>query len=199
MPGQYQKSCAHHLALLFALCLIGLLLLGLKVPVTDFGAFWFAGTSLVHAQNPYDTAAALQAQRATGMDAGTPWVMRNLPSALFLTLPLGLLPYKWAWLFWTACLIGAIAFSATLCWRLYGGDSSDGNQLWIAWLLSFSFAPVLACLVGRTTRSNRTARDCAAVITPIQTRILGRHLSGPDCSEAAAHFPVCGCVAVLVH
>lgn len=118
------------------------------IPVTDFCSFWIAGHRLLHRLNPYDAAYALQVERALGFAEAKPLVMRNPPLALWATLPLGMLDYASAWIFWTCCLILSLAISARLLWAMYGGSQ---QQRWVALAVTFGFAPALACLtVGQT-------------------------------------------------
>jgi hypothetical protein len=118
------------------------------VRVNDFTAFWIAGHSLLAQRNPYDADYALPVERSMGFTQEKPLVMRNPPWALWSTLPLGVLNYGTAWLLWTSCLLLLLVFSARLLWMIYGGSQ---GQRWTAVLLTFLFAPTLACLsVGQT-------------------------------------------------
>lgn len=118
------------------------------IPVTDFCSFWIAGHRLLDRLNPYDAAYALQVERALGFTEAKPLVMRNPPWALWATLPLGMLDYASAWIFWTCCLILSLAISARLLWTMYGGSQ---QWRWVTVAVTFGYAPVLACLaVGQT-------------------------------------------------
>lgn len=83
-----------------------------------------------------------------GFSAARPLVMRNPPWALWITIPLGLLDYSSARLLWTCCLLLILMFSADALWRLYAGEQ---RRWWVPLLLTFAFAPTLACIsVGQT-------------------------------------------------
>lgn len=118
------------------------------LPVTDFTSFWIAGHSLLEHRNPYDVAHAQQIERFMGFTQSKPFVMRNPPWALWITLPLGLFDYSSAWFLWTFCLVAFVAVATNLLWTVYGGSN---NRRWIAAVLGFVFAPTLACIsVGQT-------------------------------------------------
>jgi hypothetical protein len=116
---------------------------GVKVPITDFGAFWVAGKALLHGGNPYETAAAFRLQQPLGVSAQSVFVMRNPPWTLIFTLPLGLLSYSAAWVLWSVLLVASSLLAAMICWRLNGGCP---QRHWIAWLVTFAFAPAIACI-----------------------------------------------------
>ena len=77
----------------FAFTAIGictLLLTGNSAGNHDFISYWAAGQQLIHHQNPYDADAILRIEHAAGFPVGyQALLMRNPPSALLLTLPLG--------------------------------------------------------------------------------------------------------------
>ncbi len=114
-----------------------------SVAVTDFTAFWIAGHRVLNRGNPYDSHYALEAERSMGFMEPKALVMRNPPWALWLTVPLGLLRYTSARLLWTLFLVISLWLSAELLWRIYG--TSPGPR-WAALLLTFCFAPTVACL-----------------------------------------------------
>lgn len=118
------------------------------LPVTDFTSFWIAGHRLLEHGNPYDVAHAQQVERSMGFTQIRPFVMRNPPWALWITLPLGLFGYSSAWFLWTICLVAFVAVATNLLWTVYGGSN---ERRWIAAVLGFVFAPTLACIsVGQT-------------------------------------------------
>jgi Glycosyltransferase family 87 len=116
--------------------------------VTDFTAFWIAGQRLIAHGNPYDATYALTVERSLAFTGQRPLVMRNPPWALWMTLPLGLLPLGAARLLWTGVLVAVLFGSALLVWKAYGGAS---RRRCIAILITFTFGPTLACVaIGQT-------------------------------------------------
>lgn len=142
------RTIAGLLILLAAVSVSTVLWRNTVLPVSDFTSFWIAGHSLLGHRNPYDARHAQEAERAMGLTQGRPFVMRNPPWVLWITLPLGMLTYRSAWLLWTVFLIFLVAYSARMLWAIY---DSSGRQRATPLLLSFFFAPTLACLsVGQT-------------------------------------------------
>jgi hypothetical protein len=115
-----------------------------NVALRDSVAYWAAGRLLVSDQNPYDHDAVLRLERQQGYRDERPLILRTPPWSLFLVAPIGLLEPIWAWATWIglslACLIGGIR----ICARLYG----DGTPQNLFTLISYTFAPVPACLVS---------------------------------------------------
>ncbi len=116
--------------------------------VTDFTSYWIAGHQLLKRANPYEAHRALEVERSMGFAERKPLVMRNPPWALWITLPLGTLGYANARLLWTASLVIMLWFAAERLWIVYGGDR---RHRWIAIVLTFIFAPTLACLSAGQT------------------------------------------------
>lgn len=112
----------------------------------DFIAYWAAGQCLVRGQNPYDAATVFALQKSVGLQQRKPQIMRNPPSALILTLPLGLMDAKPAILLWSLAIIASIVISIRLIWILHGRRSDRLH------LIGYTFAPVLMCVpTGQTS------------------------------------------------
>jgi hypothetical protein len=113
----------------------------------DFVVFWATGVQLVHHVNPYDPVTLLQVERAAGLPAiYNVLFMRNLPLALPLVYPLGLLRLRMASILWSLLLFACLFFSVFMLWRMNGSP----KNIW-HWL-GYSFGPALICLImGQTT------------------------------------------------
>ena len=111
----------------------------------DSIAYWAAGELLIHHQNPYSVPDVLALQRSQGYVGQKPLMMRPMPWSVWLFLPLGLLSVYWAWVVWTAILVGCLVVSIRICWRLYGDRLEPPAPVVLA---AYFFAPVAGCLVG---------------------------------------------------
>jgi len=134
--------CAPSLtAFLFGIAL--LLLTGNSPGHHDFVSYWTAGHQLLHHANPYDGAAILNAELASGFphDAQA-LMMRNPPWALSLVLPLGLLGVRIGSVAWTLLLIGCLVASVRVMADLLGEPK---NRLH---LFGYAFAPALLCVLA---------------------------------------------------
>jgi dolichol-phosphate mannosyltransferase len=113
---------------------------GHKAGDMDFIAYWVAGHQLVHGANPYDVAATFRLEREAGLTDNFPDMLLNMPNALFLFLPLGLVSAKTGMGIWlltsVLCLVGSI----WMLWILFG---QADNALHLS---GFAFAPVIACM-----------------------------------------------------
>ena len=103
----------------------------------DFICYWTSGRLLAQHQNPYDRPAAFRLERSLHMDADAPFMMRNPPWAMFLTVPLGWFDAPTAALLWLVLLIA----STLVAMRLLK-DSAAGTVA----LVAVFFAPVIICL-----------------------------------------------------
>lgn len=111
-----------------------------KTANRDFIAYWAAGRLLIGGENPYNPATAFKLERAAGLRLEKPLMMRNIPSALVLTLPLGLLDVKPAILLWSLAIIASVVVSVRLIWILYGRRPDRLH------LIGYTFAPILMCI-----------------------------------------------------
>lgn len=113
------------------------LLLRANVANRDFVAYWTTGRLLALHQNPYDRAAIFQIEKSVHADIDVPFIMRNPPWALFLTVPLGWFDAPTAGLLWLIAVIVAGLGSLQLI---------RPSQLKPIPLILIFFAPVLICV-----------------------------------------------------
>lgn len=132
------------LLLVFMLEGVGTSFSWLTEPSADFLEYWTAGRLNVNGGNPYSPEQVLQLQRELeASDRSRPLMMYNPPWTLALVMPFGLLPYPIGRFLWLFLQLTLIFISSIGLWRLYDGSQ---EQTWVAWLLGFSFAPVLFAL-----------------------------------------------------
>jgi hypothetical protein len=113
----------------------------------DFVVFWATGQQLIHHANPYDLHAMSELERTAGLDVGNSALfMRNPPWGLPLAAPLGFLGIRIGALLWSLLMLGCLALSVHLLWRMHG---CPRNRLqWLA----LSFGPALICvMMGQTS------------------------------------------------
>lgn len=106
----------------------------------DFISYWATGQQFVHHANPYGSEAVFRIEKENHYEANTPFLMRNPPFALFLTIPLGLLPESFANVLWSLIIIGALIVSVQLTRRLFDPVPERLH------LVGYCFAPILACI-----------------------------------------------------
>lgn len=112
----------------------------------DYIVYWATGQQLVRHGNPYDPAAISQIEHDAGFQGGDSYYMRNTPWALPLALPLGFIGPMAAALPWSLLMLGLLALSVRILWRLYGGAPNT-----LDWL-GYCFPPALWCvLLGQTS------------------------------------------------
>ncbi|MGD0832401.1 MAG: glycosyltransferase 87 family protein [Terracidiphilus sp.] len=125
---------------------VGMYVLGLddkNAAERDFISYWAAGQQLVHAANPYDFAAVRNLELAAARDPSEPLLMmRNLPVALFLVYPLGLVTAKTGLVLWLLTLLACLSISVWLLWILNGRPDTRYH------LFGYLFAPALACMMA---------------------------------------------------
>ena len=124
---------------------------------SDFVEYWAAARLDLVGQNPYDasTMAAAQrdlasqlnqsmklspgiVQRYLGLQLNQPMMMYNPPWVLAMVMPVSLLPYHAALMFWLALEFAVVVVCSDACWRLYGGTRGKRP---VAWLLGMLFVP----------------------------------------------------------
>jgi hypothetical protein len=115
----------------------------LSLPLNDFVQYWAAGRLTLAGDNPYDPARVDELERAAGRDAGV-LMMWNPPWTLPLLLPFALPDPCLAYLLWMAALLAALAGSAVLLWRYYGGPA---EQTGTALVVAFTFVPTFLALL----------------------------------------------------
>ena len=113
---------------------------GDKAGNMDFISYWAAGKQLSHGENPYDIEATFRLQRGAGLTENSPDMLLNMPNALILFLPLGLVSAKTGMAVWLLTSILCLMASIRMLWILFGRPDNALH------LLGFVFAPVIACL-----------------------------------------------------
>lgn len=125
---------------------IGVVLLtGRSASIHDFTSYWAAGKLVLHGANPYSERAVSVLERTTGHSDTDTTIMRNPPSALFLVIPLGLVGARAGSILWSLLILGCLAGSIRMIWRM------NGSPLKPLHLLGYLFAPSLACLATGQT------------------------------------------------
>jgi len=103
----------------------------------DFISYWAAGKQLIEHRNPYEANAIQSLEAAAGRDRDARvMMMRNGPNALFLALPIALMPPRIAAICWFLVLVGCLAVAVELLAR-----RSTAKRVY-----GYCFAPSLACL-----------------------------------------------------
>lgn len=102
----------------------------------DYISYWSAGQLLAKHGNPYSASQVLLTERSQGYAPSQPLIMRNPPTSLFLTVPLGWVTPRIGLLFWMAATLGCIA------WTLDALGVAAQDRM-----LAYFFAPVIACFV----------------------------------------------------
>jgi hypothetical protein len=108
----------------------------------DYVLYWAVGHALVHHGNPYDARPILTMLHAGGYQLNTRMLLRNPPTALFITLPLALVGVRVGAVIWSLALIAALMASIRMLWVMQGRPS---NRLH---LIGYICPPVLACLLA---------------------------------------------------
>jgi hypothetical protein len=108
----------------------------------DYDEYWAVGHQLVHHGNPYDSAAVLRILQAGGCKGTSHMILRNPPSALFITLPLGFVNMRVGAIVWSLALIAALMASIRMLWIIQGRPQDRLH------LLGYIFPPALACLLA---------------------------------------------------
>lgn len=110
-----------------------------QLAADDFVEYWSAARLNLTRGNPYalDQMAALQTSVGR---SDAPLMMWYLPWTLTLMMPFGLLPYLYARALWFILTICVVLACASCIWSYFGGSP---EKAWIAWLISFLFAPTL--------------------------------------------------------
>ncbi|MBA4190539.1 MAG: hypothetical protein C0467_21340 [Planctomycetaceae bacterium] len=111
-------------------------------PLGDFVEYWSAAVVLSQGGNPYDGSELLAVQREISDDPHhiQATMMWNPPWTFVIIAPLRLLPVAVAHMVWLAFQIAIVMVSASLLWKVYGGQS---DRLWVAWALAATFAPTV--------------------------------------------------------
>jgi hypothetical protein len=108
----------------------------------DFISYWSTAKLLAARANPYDRAAILAMEHQQGASYSKPYIMRNPPWSLVLTLPLALCDVPAAALLWMLAIIAA-ALAALRLLR--------PAQMRASPLTALFFAPTLICVGAEQT------------------------------------------------
>jgi hypothetical protein len=115
----------------------------------DFLEYWAAGAANVRGGNPYDAEELLRWQQQADPDRTGAVMMWNPPWSLAVYMPLGLLPPRWATLFWIGTQLLAVIAACDWLWHVYEGPA---RWRWVGPAVGVSFAPVVwAVLYGQNT------------------------------------------------
>ncbi len=128
------------LLLAIGICLLVAVSTPEHVANRDFVSYWAAGQQLIHGENPYAANRIFAIEQSVGWQ-GSVLIMRNPPWGLFLTLPLGTVPARGGYLFWSLFNLGAWLGSVHLIWIMNGRQKNSLH------LIAYVFAPAVACFV----------------------------------------------------
>jgi len=133
----------------FMLVLIGIGLFILfrevdRLKVNDFIGYWSTSRLLISGGNPYSPDELLQVQQEGGLTRQLPHINYNPPWTLPITFLLGIFNRPTAQILWVLGQITALLYCTNRIWKLYGGPSKLRT---IAWLITFTFSPVLAAVI----------------------------------------------------
>ena len=124
-----------------SICFLGYTTSTDSVANRDFIAYWAAGQQLVHGANPYDANQIFAIQRSADWHGSPMLIMRNPPSGLFLTLPLGVVSLKTGYLLWSLLIFGAWLGSIHMIWIINGQPNN------LLHFIGYFFAPAIACFL----------------------------------------------------
>lgn len=109
----------------------------------DFVQYWAAGKLNLAGANPYAPEQLLPLEIQTGVMEGPAVIMWNPPWILAITMPFGIAGYPFSRILWLVVNILVIFVCLNKVWELYGGEK---KYRWVAWLIGFTFAPLLGGL-----------------------------------------------------
>ena len=132
--------------LAFAVAILSIGIDGTDAANRDYISYWAAGQQLIHHHNPYDPAEIARLEKMAGWNKPRTLFVRNAPSALFLTMPLGFVtnPRTGA-ILWSLAMIASLMASIRLLKTFYGDTNGSVH------LYCYLFAPVLACILAGQT------------------------------------------------
>ena len=154
----------------------------------DFTEYWAVGHQLVHRRNPYDSRAIVSFLQAAGSKATvqTHMILRNPPSALFITLPLGFVGVRAGAILWslalTSCPYGVNSDALDYA-RPPSGSTTPG------WLHVRALPGMYAC--GATRPFSAFWGDSVPVFSRVQTLYCRRCVSAMR--TKAASLPAVRC------
>jgi hypothetical protein len=106
----------------------------------DFVEYWAAGRLNITGGNPYDPAQLHPLELQTGLIEGDPVLWWSPPWVLSIMLPFSYPNYALSRTLWMVLSIIIIFICLTQLWNLYGGKN---QYRWMAWILGFTFIPIL--------------------------------------------------------
>lgn len=133
-------SLAAVLMVLF-LVAIPILMTGDVFQNDDFMEYWAAGRLNSQGLNPYSTQLLEALQQPLGRQRTV--IMYNPPYTLAVTMPFSWLPYPLGRISWYLFSVALVAVAASWIWDLAGAPR---RLMWLAWAITFLFAPVLNAL-----------------------------------------------------
>ena len=110
----------------------------------DYLQYRSAGRAVLNGQNPYDGRVLYPLQKEIGTGWDDPVMMWNPPWTLPAVLPLGAMHWRLGQLLWFAANFAAVAGSALLLWKSFGGPR---NRSGVALALALGFAPTVFLLL----------------------------------------------------
>jgi hypothetical protein len=106
----------------------------------DFVEYWAAGRLNITGGNPYDPVQLHPLELQTGLIEGDPVLWWSPPWVLSIMLPFSSPHYAINRTLWMLLNIIIIFICLTQLWHLYGGKH---QYRWMAWILGFTFIPIL--------------------------------------------------------
>lgn len=140
--GSSLRVAAAVLMLAAGVAILAVAMSGDEATSRDYTEYWAVGQQILHHANPYDSAAILRLLHAAGGKSNTNMILRNLPTALFITLPLGLIGVRAGAIVWSLALIAALMASIRMLWIMQGRPRDRLH------LVGYVFPPALACLLA---------------------------------------------------
>jgi hypothetical protein len=104
----------------------------------DYMEYWAAGRAQLEGLNPYDGSVLYPLQQQMGTKYKDPVMMWNPPWTLPPAMVVGAMHWRAGQLLWFAMNLGAVAVSAAMLWRIYGGQP---HLLPVAFAAAAVFAP----------------------------------------------------------
>jgi hypothetical protein len=116
----------------------------------DFSAYWSAAHLFITGDNPYDQVAMTSLQQSISTEGysqgGSSLNVWNPPWLILILAPLGVLPYKIAFLTWFFCNTVVIGIIIIISWQMCAGTQRSRGIL-ITFIAGFLFAETLSYLV----------------------------------------------------